>query len=235
MPINRNNLSVGQVFRGTQPIKAVYKGTQKIYEVTGTAPTITSFGTNPMAIDRDLSPPVVNVALVFRITNCTSAHIVNVATGYNVGPNYTTGTGNINQTLTTTAPTENTTYRLIAQRVATNHNVSVTEDRTITVQQDYVISNFRRVSFQQVPLQPSSGVYVFAFRIVGTPQPNRFVFSGAFTLTTDTRHLTKVSGQINTWDFSIRVTIPISPDRALSVHASGSGGSTIATLNSINT
>ena len=238
MSISRGSTGLGQVFIGALPIKSVYKGTQKVFEVQGTAPNIVSFTATPSSIDRDVSIPA-QVSLDSTVTNCTSGQLLNASTGQRLALLQPTSGGEISGITNVTTPVQTTVYRLLVTRVATGHNVSKHQDVTVSVQQDLRITNFRRSGYTQAPYQPTSGIYIFTFRISGTPTPNRFVFSGALNVTHDNRrHFTPVSGQVNTWDFTLRVTLPTLPNRALTVVATngtaGAAGRATATISDIN-
>ena len=155
--------------------------------------------------------------LIDDVNNKAFAYYVNI-------PNISIGSVTIPQA------TENQMFRL----VSTTGDGASHKELTIRVTENLVISNYRRTGFRQSEIfgRPG-GLYSFAFRIKGYPQPNRFVFSGVQSHTTDGRHLTPVAGQVNTWDFSIDLNIGADSGNltvTATNGASGTGGTATATI-----
>lgn len=227
------------IFRGTKPLKELYKGNKKLWENTN-PPVIPTFTSSPSNIDLD-TRATGTVSFTMSVTGrsgqTTSAHIVKLPEGSRVGPEYTSSSGgNISQTLPNIPqPTQTTTYRLIAM----NTGGSSHEDTTITVTQNPVITNLRRTGFIDPHDGSSGGNYKFEFQLKGTPQPViTWTFGNGQTSqrNNDDIFLTPVSGQVNTWNvlFGGTAGIRISTNTtSLTVTATNSSGSTTATIANI--
>ena len=196
-------------------------------------PSITAFSVAPTSIDLD-TRPTGNVTLSWTATaqnEVRTSRVYLEPQATRIGQTYVTAANTgISETITTPQPTQNQTYRL----VISNDTGASHQDVNVTVQKDLAITNFRRTGFTQVPTNPLLGAYRFGFRITGYPAPNRFVFSGVHSATTDGRHLTPVSGMANTWDFEITFDLPVVSSGSLTVVATngttGAGSSASATI-----
>lgn len=215
-------------FRGAEAIQKRYRGNDLIWS-NSNPPTIQSFTANPDSIDLD-TRPTGNIRFIWDIRNNPTGWAIYRGSD-KISPE------NVGNTPTTTGfflfaqPNQNTVYTLRASS-ATG---SISQNVTVTVQQDLAITNFRRTGYHATA---GRGLYDFTFRIKGYPKPNRFVFSGAHSFTTDGRHLVAVAGAVNTWDFSIRFNLVPLQGRALTVTATngttGTGSSATATISNID-
>ena len=212
---------------GLHAIQTIKVGNTTVWE-NSNPPTIHSFTANPDSIDLD-TRPTGNIRFIWDIRNNPVSWSVYSGSSQ-ISPDYVGNTPTATGFLLYAQPNQTTIYTLRSR----SSSGSASQTVTVRVQQDLAITNFRRTGFHPTA---GRGLYEFQFRIKGYPKPNNFVFSGAHAFTTDDRHLTAVSGSVNTWDFTIDFNLPTGQG-ALTVVATngttGQGSSATATLTNID-
>ena len=149
--------------------------------------------------------------------------------GTQIGQTYVTAGGvGVSETFDTPQPSQTQTYRLVITRDGgTSHS-----DAVVTITQNPVITNFRRVSFQQAPgLQ--AGTFGFRATIVGYPQPTlSYRFGNGRQGAITARHLSPSAGT-NEFNFNWSIYHTVLND-SLVLTASNSSGSVSSTISRIS-
>ena len=215
------------IFLGPHAVQTIKIGNTVVWQ-NSNPPTIHSFTANPDTIDLD-TRATGNVRFIWDIRNNPISWSIYSGSSQ-ISPDYVGNTPTATGFFLYAQPNQTTVYTLRSSS-ATG---SISQNVTVTVQQDLAITNFRRTGFHA---SAGRGLYEFTFRIKGYPKPNNFVFSGAHAFTTDGRHLTAVAGSVNTWDFVIDFNLPTGRG-ALTVVATngttGTGSSATATISNID-
>ena len=160
----------------------------------------------------------------------TTAHIVRVPDGGNIGTSFSAAAGsNISTTLPNiTQPQQTTTYRLIAH----NSGGASHSDTTVTVTKNPTLANCRRTN---VISRVGFTTYTFGFTLTGLPRPVvTFSFSGGRTGTVPPEHYTQGANPY-TWTISNwSITMPNSNAQSLTLTATNASGTATCNLSNIN-
>ena len=189
-------------------------------------PPISLFVIQPSSIDLD-TRPTGTISLTIGISGTpgqeTTAQIVRLPDGANIGPSYSGISGATITALIPNIPqpTHTTTYRLIAHNDAGNSH----KDRTVTVTQNPVVSGCSATGSGGSIADPTGTQIRISCQVKGFPMPVVTINQGWSPSPVTQRHFTKISGQVNTWSFSVTNRYPNQNTRTFRVTATNSSGS----------
>ena len=221
---------------GTTPVKQidVYDGgtLKKVWEdVDG--PAITAFSVAPNSIDLDTRASgtvTFTIGVTGTAGRTTTAQIVRLPDGTNIGPTLVSGGGT---NITTTVPNilqpnQTTTYRLIASNGSSQSH----KDTTVTVTKNPTLTNCRRTGYID-----ATTTYYFAFTLTGLPRPTvTYAFSGGQQGTFVSRHFVQGSNPY-TWNVperAWRITFANSNAQSLTLTATNASGTATCRIANIN-
>ena len=180
-------------------------------------PAITVFTATPSSVDLDT---IGSGRITFNMTvsNYTSARIIDKGTGATLATFSNSQSGSVSFSTILDHPKQTKTYTLVAE----NADSASSQDVTVTVTQNPVLSQLNATFLSGGPAAPQGGSVRITGRVVGFPRP---------TITLNQNwirsiHYTPVSGSQNTWSFvSTQFYGTIASHRTWVVTATNSSGS----------
>ena len=218
MALFKGSDQIIHVFKGTQPIKEIYKGNVLVWQNTN-PPQITRFTVTPTTIDLD-NPTPANVTIVFVVAaGTTDAQVYLVPQGTKVGVQYSSLNAGNTATFTAPRPTQDQTYRVVAN----NSGGASHLDATVLVTQNPALSNLAAAGLSTGQGFPGGANIRITGKVVGYPRPSISIDQGWRSPLTD-RHFTPVAGEVNAWTFTTNHVYITSGRRAFVVTATNSSG-----------